>query len=64
MKAFISVDLEGMSYIFIPGHLNLKGPLYEEARRIACASMADAYKTLESLALASSSMQALMESMR
>jgi len=35
MKAFISVDLEGMPYIVIPGHLNLKGPLYEEARRIA-----------------------------
>ena len=27
MKAFISVDLEGMPYIVIPGHLNLKGPL-------------------------------------
>lgn len=35
MKAFVSVDLEGMPYIVIPGHLNLKGPLYEEARKIA-----------------------------
>ncbi|MGB9714254.1 MAG: M55 family metallopeptidase [Candidatus Bathyarchaeales archaeon] len=35
MKAFISVDLEGMPYIVIPGHLNLKGSLYEEARKIA-----------------------------
>jgi len=35
MKAFISVDMEGMPYIVIPGHLNLKGSLYEEARRIA-----------------------------
>lgn len=35
MKAFISVDLEGMPYIVIPGQLNLKGPLYEEARTIA-----------------------------
>ncbi|MFX0064511.1 MAG: M55 family metallopeptidase [Candidatus Hermodarchaeota archaeon] len=35
MKAFISVDLEGMPYIVIPGHLNLKGALYEEARAIA-----------------------------
>ena len=35
MRAFISVDLEGMPYIVIPGHLNLRGPLYEEARRIA-----------------------------
>ena len=35
MKAFISVDLEGMPYIVIPGHLNLKGPLYDEARRVA-----------------------------
>jgi D-amino peptidase len=35
MRAFISVDLEGMPYIIIPGHLNLRGPLYNEARRIA-----------------------------
>jgi len=35
LKAFISVDLEGMPYIVIPGHLNLKGSLYEEARKIA-----------------------------
>jgi len=35
MKAFISVDMEGMPYIVTRGHLNLKAPLYEEARRIA-----------------------------
>ncbi len=35
MKAFISVDLEGMPYIVIPGHLSLKGSLYKEARKIA-----------------------------
>jgi len=35
MKAFISVDMEGMPYIVIPGHLSLKGTLYEEARKIA-----------------------------
>lgn len=35
MKAFISIDLEGMPYVVIPGHLNLKGTLYKEARRIA-----------------------------
>jgi D-amino peptidase len=35
MKAFISVDLEGMPYIVIPGQLNLKGTLYDEARKIA-----------------------------
>jgi D-amino peptidase len=35
MKAFISVDLEGMPYVVVPGHLGLKGPLYDEARRIA-----------------------------
>lgn len=35
MKGFISVDLEGLPYIVIPGHLNLKGTLYEEARKIA-----------------------------
>ncbi|MHA1531679.1 MAG: M55 family metallopeptidase, partial [Candidatus Heimdallarchaeota archaeon] len=35
MKAFISVDLEGLPYVVIPGHLNLKGTLYQEAREIA-----------------------------
>ncbi|MHA2074029.1 MAG: M55 family metallopeptidase [Candidatus Hodarchaeales archaeon] len=35
MKAFISIDLEGMPYIVIPGHLSLKGKLYTEARKIA-----------------------------
>lgn len=35
MKAFISVDLEGMPYVVTPGHLNLNGSLYEEARKIA-----------------------------
>jgi len=35
MKAFISIDLEGLPYIVIPGHLNLKGSLYSEARKIA-----------------------------
>jgi len=35
MKAFISVDLEGMPHVVIPGHLGIKGALYEEARKIA-----------------------------
>ncbi|MFX0014046.1 MAG: M55 family metallopeptidase [Promethearchaeota archaeon] len=35
MKAFISIDLEGLPYVVIPGHLNLKGTLYSEARKIA-----------------------------
>jgi D-amino peptidase len=35
MKALISVDMEGMPYIVIPGHLGLKGTLYAEARKIA-----------------------------
>jgi D-amino peptidase len=35
VKAFISVDLEGMPYVVIPGQLNLKGALYEEARKTA-----------------------------
>ena len=39
MKAFISVDLEGMPHVVIPGHLNLKGPLYDEARKIATRVM-------------------------
>lgn len=35
MKAFISVDLEGMPYLVIPGQLALKGVLHDEARKIA-----------------------------
>ena len=35
MKAFISVDLEGLPHIVLPGHLSLKGSLYAEARKIA-----------------------------
>jgi D-amino peptidase len=35
VKAFVSVDLEGMPYVVIPGHTNLKGVLYSEARGIA-----------------------------
>ena len=35
VKAFVSVDMEGMPYVVIPGHLNLKGVLYEEARKTA-----------------------------
>ena len=35
MKAFVSVDMEGIPYVVIPGHLNLKGALYEEARKTA-----------------------------
>ena len=35
MKAFISVDMEGMPYVVTLGHLNLKGTLYSETRKIA-----------------------------
>ncbi len=35
MKAFISVDLEGLPFVVTLGHLNLKGSLYDEAREIA-----------------------------
>lgn len=35
MKAFLSVDLEGMPFVVIRGHLHLKGTLYDEAREIA-----------------------------
>ena len=35
MKAFISIDLEGMPYVVILGQLNLKGSQYEEIRKIA-----------------------------
>ncbi|MCO6041419.1 M55 family metallopeptidase [Thermococcus alcaliphilus] len=35
MRAFISVDLEGMPFIVSPQHLVEKGALYNEARKIA-----------------------------
>jgi len=35
MKAFISVDMEGMPYIVVRSHLHMKGTLFEEARKIA-----------------------------
>jgi len=35
VKAFVSVDLEGMPFIVTPAHLNIKGSLYHEARQIA-----------------------------
>jgi D-amino peptidase len=35
VKAFISVDLEGMPYVVIPGQLALQGALHDEARKIA-----------------------------
>jgi D-amino peptidase len=35
LKAFVSVDLEGMPYIVTPAQLNLRGTLYKEARDIA-----------------------------
>lgn len=35
MKALISLDLEGLPHIVLPGHLSLKGSLYSEARKIA-----------------------------
>jgi D-amino peptidase len=34
MKAYISVDLEGMPFIVSPEHLGLKGVLFNEARKI------------------------------
>ena len=35
LKAFISVDLEGMPYIVNVNQLNAGKPLYSEARRVA-----------------------------
>jgi D-amino peptidase len=35
MKAFISVDMEGMPHIVVRSHLHMKGTLYEEAKKIA-----------------------------
>jgi len=35
VKAFISVDLEGMPYVVIPGQLALQGALRDEARKIS-----------------------------
>jgi len=39
LKAFISVDLEGMPHVVIPGHLDLKGSQFNEARKIATKIM-------------------------
>jgi len=35
LKAFVSVDLEGMPHVASPAHLSLGKPLYAEARKIA-----------------------------
>jgi len=35
VKAFLSIDMEGLPHVVILGHLGLKGSLYEEARKIA-----------------------------
>jgi D-amino peptidase len=35
VKAFISLDLEGLPHVVTPEHLTVKGALYGEARRIA-----------------------------
>lgn len=35
MKAFVSVDMEGMPYVVVRSHLSMKGLLFEEARKIA-----------------------------
>jgi D-amino peptidase len=35
MRAFISVDMEGMPYIVVRSHLHMKGSMFEEARKIA-----------------------------
>lgn len=48
MKAFVSVDLEGMPYIVSPEHLMLKRALYEEARRIATRVTKIAVEALKS----------------
>jgi|GEM_PF-5789672 len=34
-RAFISVDLEGVPYVIIPGHLSSKSSVYDEARKTA-----------------------------
>lgn len=35
VRAFISVDLEIVSYVIIPGHLSLKSSVYDVARKTA-----------------------------
>lgn len=35
MRAFISLDLEGLPYVVSREHLFVKGALYSEARKIA-----------------------------
>ncbi|MFW9923280.1 MAG: M55 family metallopeptidase [Candidatus Thorarchaeota archaeon] len=47
MKAFISLDLEGLPFIVNPGQLDLKGTLYEEAREIATTIVLNAVAELK-----------------
>lgn len=47
MKAFISLDLEGLPFIVNPGQLDLKGTLYDEARQIATTIVMNAIAILQ-----------------
>ncbi|WP_048055205.1 M55 family metallopeptidase [Pyrococcus sp. NA2] len=49
MKAFISIDLEGMPYIVSREHLFVKGALYNEARKIATRIVKVAAEELHNL---------------
>jgi len=46
VKAFISVDLEGMPHIVSRAHLSHDRPLWNEARRIATSIVSEAVRTL------------------
>ena len=48
MRAFISVDMEGMPFIVSPEHLNVKKAMYSEARRIMTRITLPVIKTLYS----------------
>jgi len=46
MKAFVSLDLEGLPHVVSGEHLHVKGVLYSEARRIATDVVTTVAKTL------------------
>jgi D-amino peptidase len=46
MKAFISLDLEGLPYVVSREHLYVRGALYQEAREIATELVKTVAETL------------------
>lgn len=52
VRAFISVDLEGVSYVIIPGHSSSKSSVYDVARKTATGTALIAAEELNKNGLA------------